>query len=124
MKKQAIMRISGQPRRIWKSDFLSNEGKQTEIPNGNYTTLPNKSLRSFKLCSRNILAQLICTFKEFGDFVGPRVRNDVASLTKGYKDKLGYKCQQCGEKKELDAAHRHESSRKIIIKGVLEKYYL
>ena len=68
------------------------------------------------------MAQLICTFKEFNDWIGPRVRNDVATITKQKKNKLGLICESCKNKvDELDAAHKHGRSRKDIIKIVLDE---
>lgn len=68
------------------------------------------------------MAELICNLKEFTYFVDPRVRNNVATMTKKSKSKIEYKCQKCNEKKELDAAHKHGSTRKEIIKKVLDNY--
>lgn len=68
------------------------------------------------------MAELICTFKEFTLFVGPKIRNDVAAVTKQKKNKMGLNCQHCNKKvQELHAAHRHDSSRVSIIKSILEK---
>ena len=68
------------------------------------------------------MAQLICTFEEFNNFVGPRVRNDVATITKQKKNELGLICEECQNKvNELDAAHKHGRSRKEIIKIVLDE---
>lgn len=68
------------------------------------------------------MAKITCTLKEFTYFVDPRVRNNVATLTKKSKAKIGYKCQKCDEKTQLDAAHKHGSSRSEIIKQALESY--
>ncbi len=68
------------------------------------------------------MAKLICTLKEFTYFIDPRVRNNVATMTKRSKNLLDYKCQKCNEKKELDAAHKHGSSRPEIIRNVLNNY--
>ena len=69
------------------------------------------------------MAQLTCTLEEFHNIVGPRVRNDVATVTKQKKNQLGLICQHCNNKvDELDAAHKHDSSRKDIIKSVLDDY--
>jgi hypothetical protein len=70
-----------------------------------------------------IVAQLSCTLKEFHDVVGPRVRNDVATITKQKKNQLGLICEHCNQKvDELDAAHKHESSRRDIIESILNDY--
>jgi hypothetical protein len=69
------------------------------------------------------MAQLSCTLDEFYSIIGPRIRNDVQSVTKQEKSKLGLVCQHCKNKvKELDAAHKHGSSRKDIIKSALDAY--
>ena len=69
------------------------------------------------------MAQLSCTLEEFNNIIGPRVRNDVATVTKQKKNQLGLICQHCNNKvDELDAAHKHDSSRKDIIKSVLDDY--
>ncbi len=68
------------------------------------------------------MAQLICTLKEFNDYIGPRIRNDVATITKQKKSKSKYICESCKNKvDELDAAHKHGRSRKDIIKIVLDE---
>ncbi len=67
------------------------------------------------------MAQLSCALDEFYNMIGPKIRNDVAIVTKQKKNQLGLICQHCGNKvKELDAAHKHDSSRKEIIKSVLD----
>ena len=69
------------------------------------------------------MAQLTCTLEEFHNIVGPRVRNDVATVTKQKKNQLGLICENCNQKvDELDAAHKHESSRKDIIESILDDY--
>ena len=69
------------------------------------------------------MAQLSCTLEEFYNIIGPKIRNDVAALTKQKKNNLGLVCQHCGKKvEELDAAHKHDSTRRDIIKLVLDDY--
>lgn len=69
------------------------------------------------------MAQLTCTFDEFISFIDPKIRNDVQSVTKPKKKKLGHICQHCGNKvKELQAAHKHDFSKKSIIKSILDDY--
>lgn len=58
---------------------------------------------------------MICTLQEFTRFVDPKVRNNIAIMTKQYKSRLGSKCQKCSQSDELDAAHKHGKSRKDII---------
>lgn len=65
---------------------------------------------------------MICTLKEFTSFVDPRIRINVANMTRQLKNRLGSKCQKCNEKRELDAAHKHGSSRKEIIRDILDNY--
>ncbi len=69
------------------------------------------------------MAQLSCTLDEFYSIIGPRIRNDVQSVTKKKKSEFGLVCQHCNNKvNELEAAHKHGSSRKEIIKSVLNDY--
>ena len=69
------------------------------------------------------MAEIICSLEEFYNIIGPKVRNDVQSVTKQKKKELHSTCQHCNnEVKELDAAHKHGSSRKDIIESVLAKY--
>jgi len=57
--------------------------------------------------------------KSFNDFIGPRLRNIIPSLTKKYKRKIG-KCEHCGITNiEFDAAHKHDFNRKKIIQKIL-----
>lgn len=69
------------------------------------------------------MATFIGTEKEFNDYIGPRVRNKIQTLTKKTKTKRGNVCQHCGKKvKELDAAHIHGRERKTIINELLQPY--
>ena len=69
------------------------------------------------------MAEIICSFEEFRKIIGPKVRNDVQSITKQKKKKLYLTCQHCNNKvAELEAAHKHESSRNDIIESVLAEY--
>jgi protein-arginine kinase activator protein McsA len=69
------------------------------------------------------MAHLICTLEEFHNIVGPKVRNDVATVTKQKKHLRELVCEHCGTKAaELDAAHKHDSSRRDIIKSILDDY--
>ena len=71
------------------------------------------------------MAEISCTLEEFYNIIGPKIRNDVATVTKQKKNQLGLKCQHCHNKvEELDAAHKHDSSRRKIIKSVLDNYEL
>jgi len=69
------------------------------------------------------MAQLSCTLEEFYNIIGPRIKNDVAAVTKQKKNQLGLVCEHCGDKaEELDAAHKHDSSRRDIIKSIIDDY--
>ena len=69
------------------------------------------------------MVEIVCTLEEFHNIIGPKVRNDVATVTKQKKNQLGLICQHCNNKvSELDAAHKHESSRRDIIESILEEY--
>ncbi len=62
------------------------------------------------------------SIQDFHIFIGPKIKNNIATLTKQKKTDLRYICQECFQKHELDAAHRHGTSRKQIIEKVLENY--
>lgn len=68
------------------------------------------------------MAEIVCTLKEFTYFIDPRIRANITSMTRRSKGLLGSKCQKCQKKATLDAAHKHGSSRKDIVKKVMEKY--
>ena len=68
------------------------------------------------------MAKIICTLKEFTYFVDPRIRINVTNMTRQSKNLLESRCQKCNEKKVLDAAHKHGSTRKEIIKNVLSNH--
>ena len=67
------------------------------------------------------MATLECTIEEFHKFIGPKVRNDIQYLTKKRKRNLGYHCENCGKKGELEAAHIG-ASRKQVIERVLQNH--
>ena len=68
------------------------------------------------------MTKIRCSIKEFNRFLGPRIRNVIQSMTKKRKRGLGYICQTCKKKKELEAAHVKGDDRKRIIEKVLSKY--
>ena len=68
------------------------------------------------------MASLTCTLQEFTYFIDPRIQDNIVIMTKKSKNRLNSICQKCNERKELYAAHKHGSSRKEIIKKVLENY--
>ena len=63
----------------------------------------------------NYTAKFEGDLQDFHCYLGPKVRNLVASITKQKKNNLNNKCQQCDSQGELDAAHIHGNSRKDII---------
>ena len=68
------------------------------------------------------MAKIVCTLKEFVYFIDPRIRVNIANMTRRSKVLLDSKCQKCHKKDTLDAAHKHGSFRKDIVKKVLAKY--
>jgi hypothetical protein len=71
----------------------------------------------------SFMANLNCSLEEFYNIIGPRIKNDVAAVTKQKKNQLGLICKHCNTKvNELDAAHKHDSSRREIIKTILNEY--
>ena len=57
--------------------------------------------------------------KSFNDFIGPRLRNIIPSLTRKYKREIG-KCEHYEiTNKEFDAAHKHDFNRKKIIEKIM-----
>ena len=69
-----------------------------------------------------IMAEFKGTIKEFHKFIGPRIRNQIQSLTKKAKRELKNICQHCNKTKELEAAHMENLGRKLIIEKVLKSY--
>ncbi len=70
------------------------------------------------------MAEMTCTIEEFHKFIGPRIRNSVQSLTRRKKKELGYICQMCNRKRELDAAHIKGRGRRSVIENVLKEYLI
>ena len=68
------------------------------------------------------MASFTGNLQDVYDLVGPKIKNDIASMTKNKKKESGYICQHCNQKNELDAAHKHGRSRRDIIKNILEDY--
>lgn len=64
------------------------------------------------------------SIKDFHDFVGPRLRNKIPPLTRALKKLTNGKCEgkDCDYVGELDSAHVHSNSRKIIIEKVLKNH--
>ena len=72
-------------------------------------------------------AKSYCEFsskEEFRKWIGPNIRNKIQSVTKSAKKRLGSICQECKEKKELEAAHINGKSRIDIINKVLDTKYI
>jgi hypothetical protein len=65
------------------------------------------------------------TTKEFHRYIGPRIRNFVQSITKGYRKDLG-KCEEegCEATEKLEAAHIHGRERPTLIMKALEGFIL
>src|SRR5688500_5285816 len=63
------------------------------------------------------------TTKEFHRYIGPRIRNLVQSITKGYRRDLG-KCERegCTATEKLEAAHLHGRERPTLIVEALNGY--
>ena len=68
------------------------------------------------------MAKIVCTLKEFVYFIDPRIKLNIANMTRRSKVLLDSKCQKCHKKDTLDAAHKHGSFGKDIVKNVLAKY--
>lgn len=67
-------------------------------------------------------AIFIGSFNEFKRYVGPKCRNEVNLFCKNERKSHKGICEYCGEKHVLQSAHIVE--RPIIIKEILDKYYL
>jgi len=46
-----------------------------------------------------IMASFSGELQDFYDFIGPKIRNDIATMTKKRKREIGYICQFCKQKK-------------------------
>ena len=68
------------------------------------------------------MAKFEGTIQEYHDFIGPRIRNKIQTLTKSNKNKLARKCQCYGNEAELQSAHQHGYERKTIIEKALGAY--
>jgi len=68
------------------------------------------------------MASFTGKLQDFYDIVLPKIRNSIASMTKKKKIELGYICQHCHQKNELDSAHKQGRSLRDIVKNVLEYY--
>jgi 5-methylcytosine-specific restriction endonuclease McrA len=67
------------------------------------------------------MAEFKGSIKEFHRFIGPRMRNVVQSITKGYRKDIG-KCEHCSVVTELQAAHVHTKDRQTLILQALDGY--
>jgi hypothetical protein len=68
------------------------------------------------------MASFTGELQDFYDIILPKIRNSIASMTKKKKIELGYICQHCNQKNELDSAHKQGRSLRDIVKNVLEHY--
>ncbi len=68
------------------------------------------------------MASFTGKLQDFYDIILPKIRNSIASMTKKKKIELGYICQHCHQKNELDSAHKQGRSLRDIVKNVLEYY--
>ncbi len=68
------------------------------------------------------MASFTGELQDFYDIVLPKIRNSIASMTKKKKIELGYLCQHCNQKNELDSAHKEGRTLRDIVKNVLEHY--
>lgn len=60
------------------------------------------------------MAVFVGTIEEFNRYIGPRVRNVVNIITKGYKKDVG-KCEHCPSADDLESAHITGKERPVII---------
>ena len=70
------------------------------------------------------MAKFEGTTQEYHDFIGPRIRNKINSLTRSNKKEQNGKCQHCGKDAELQSAHKHGYERRKIIEKVLGAYQI
>lgn len=61
------------------------------------------------------------TKKEFRRYIGPRLRNLVQQISRGYRDSVGA-CEHCNTTVSLDSAHVKGKDRNDIIDLVLSEY--
>jgi hypothetical protein len=61
-------------------------------------------------------------FKEFKKFIGPSLTNTVQYISRKHKKEKG-KCEDCGSKDKLQAAHIEGKERLKLIEGILNRYY-
>jgi hypothetical protein len=70
------------------------------------------------------MANFIGTETEFKKYIGPYLRNLIqTSISKKYKKEIG-KCEICGTKKGLQAAHKHDKNRQILIEKAIKESYV
>ncbi len=62
------------------------------------------------------------TVQEFHNYIGPRIRNVVNSLTRKPRLERNGICEFCGKKGTLESAHVHGKGRRKIIEDVLRNY--
>ena len=68
------------------------------------------------------MASFTGTIEDFDCFIMPRIRNRVQTVSRPLKARANGRCEHCGEKRALEAAHVHGRGRKAIVREVLEKH--
>lgn len=68
------------------------------------------------------MASFTGTIEDFDCFIMPRIRNRVQTVSRPLKARANGRCEHCGEKRTLEAAHVHGRGRKAIVREVLEKH--
>lgn len=67
------------------------------------------------------MAVFVGTIEEFKRYIGPRVKNVVNAMTKGYRKDIG-KCEHCSGANDLQSAHIAGKERPGIIADVLKDH--
>jgi len=70
------------------------------------------------------MAKFEGTIQEFHDYIGPRIKNKVNSLTIPHRKNRRGECEHCHQLAELQSAHKHGRERRGIIEQVLSSYEL
>ena len=68
-------------------------------------------------------ARFIGNKEEFTFYVGPKCRNLVNAIAKSDRNKCNGICEYCGNKAELQSAHKQGEERPQIIENILNKHY-
>lgn len=70
------------------------------------------------------MARFEGTLKEFHDYIGPRIRNKIQSITQNVRKSKNGICEHCHEKNVLESAHIHKNNRRSIIERILESFII